>query len=343
MCVIARRTYLYPDGRRRTVETTTRCERAVGPQPCRDVVTRVARGVEVVENAASTDRTPADGIYVRERVTHPDSDLSSASRSTRRSHTSSERSPVTAPSSASSLSFPEPTTGSARLSPVIEAIPPSEQSRRPYAPSPPTPAAPPPPDSITADGTAQYSRPPLGIEQAVEVEHPFRLVENTSEGETTGYPIRDTGTIPGRVSRRSRAPVRHEITTPNSARILSTNETTENNSSATSLPATSLTPWSQHRPNDATERLAISPRKYATTLDAEDEQHLISVFVQDLRAALNARFGRVPETRGVKRSIAALLETYTILLERFQNPGNLLERCAVDFVLYRREQVYALK
>ena len=223
--------------------------------------------MEVVENAASTDRMPADGIYVRERVTYPDSDLSSASRSTRRSHTSSERSLVTAPSSAPSLSYPE-----------------------------------------------------------------------------TVYPIRDTGTNPARVSRRPRAPVRHEITTPNSARILSIIETTENDFSATSLPATSLTSSSQNQASDATEGLAIRPRRSSITRNAEfqDEQHLISVFVQDLQVALHARFGRVPETRKVSRSIAVLLKSYSVILKQFQNPGNHLERCAVKFVGYRGEQVYAV-
>ena len=338
MCVIDRRTYLYPDGRRRTVETTTPCERAVGPQLCRDVVIRVARGVVVVENAASTDRTPV----VHQRLIHDESGRSGGSISTRRSRTASERSPVPAPSSASSLSSPEPKTTSARLSPVIEVIPPFERSRRTHSPPPPLPT--PPVPIITDDKTAQYSRPPsLDIERTLEVEYPFGSVENTSEGETTVYPIDDTGTIPGRVSRRPTAPVRHEISTPRSARILSTNETTENNFSATSLPATSLTSSSQHQTHDATEQLAIRPRGSSMTRNAgfRDEQHLISVFVQDLRAALNARFGRVPETRGVSGSIAALLVTYAILLEQYQGLGNHLERCAVDFVRYRREQVYA--
>ena len=283
--------------------------------------------MEVVENAASTDRMPADGIYVRERVTYPDSGLSGGSSSTRRSRTASERSTVTAPSSASSLSSSEPKAGSARLSPVIEVLPPLPQSRRPHAPPPP----PPPPGPIMEDGTAQYSRPPMGIEPALEVEHPFRLLENTSEGETSVYAIRDTGTNPARVSRRPRAPFRYEIKTPNSARILSTDETTEHN-------------WSARQPGHATERPAISPRRSSMTRNAQfqDEQHLISVFVQDLRVALHARFGRVPETRKVSRSIAVLLKSYSVILKQFQTPGNHLERCAVKFVRDRREQVYAV-
>ena len=182
MCIIDRKIYLHSDGRRETVETTTRCDRASGRNLCRHVVRREARGAQLVEITPSTDRTPAGGVTVadgrgvRTREYRPESNRSSGSSSVRRSRTMSERSSLSTPSSASSPSYPEPKTAGPMPPPLTETLPsPLERRRQPYPPIPP------PGMIIAPDGTAQYSRPPsLSMERATEVERP-----SSSAGERT--------------------------------------------------------------------------------------------------------------------------------------------------------------
>lgn len=178
MCIIERKTYIYPD-ERRVVETTKPCPRAVGSRICNHVQRRSVEAIRVVETTPTRDNddTSSDGVIVtegrdgRQRVYRDLSKRSSNNSSVRHSRTMSDRSPVSPPSSTSSPAYVEVKPPPAPTPPpAAQGFPALERTRAPYGP----PTSPPDPKRIiTSDGTAIYDRPPsLELPRASDNERP---------------------------------------------------------------------------------------------------------------------------------------------------------------------------
>ncbi|KAK5167063.1 uncharacterized protein LTR77_007793 [Saxophila tyrrhenica] len=181
MCVIEKRLYSYQDGRQRTIESTKYCRRAVGTRVCNRVERRSVQPAQIVERRPSTADGPSTGSYIvtegaggRTRVYRDLSNRSSNSSSVRRSNTS-ERSPISIPSTNSSPSVA--TTRTSAFSPPDTAPSPPFMQERTRAPYPP----PDPAQIIRPDGTAIYDRPPsLEMPRATDNERPRRRRESDS-------------------------------------------------------------------------------------------------------------------------------------------------------------------
>ncbi|KAK3116655.1 hypothetical protein LTR53_002702, partial [Teratosphaeriaceae sp. CCFEE 6253] len=179
MCVVERRTYQHPDGRRETVERIRPCHRAAGSKICDEVDVRDIEEANLIERRPNAERASRSALLFTEgfngrRNVYREVDQQSGRReSVRRSSTLNTPSPLAS----------SPSRSSATHVSYVE--------RRPKAPSPPAAASSPaaaessatapgnrPVRTIRADGTASYDRPPsLDFPRAQDNERRTRFVE----------------------------------------------------------------------------------------------------------------------------------------------------------------------